>query len=48
MGDLKLTFLLPNLGIGGVEINFVNLANYFAGSFKKIDVLYCLELDNGD
>ena len=48
MGDLKLTFLLPNLGIGGVEINFLNLANYYAGSFKKIDVLYCLELDNGD
>lgn len=48
MDDLKLTFLLPNLGIGGVEINFLNLANYYAGSFKKIDVLYCLELDNGD
>ena len=48
MGDLKLTFILPNLGIGGVEINFLNLANYYAGSFKKIDVLYCLELDNGD
>ena len=48
MGDLKLTFIIPNLGIGGVEINFLNLANYYAGSFKKIDVLYCLELDNGD
>ena len=48
MGDIKLTFIIPNLGIGGVEINFLNLANYYAGSFKKIDVLYCLELDNGD
>ena len=48
MSDLKLTFLLPNLGIGGVEMHFLNLANYYAGSFKKIDVLYCLELDNGD
>ena len=48
MSDLKLTFLLSNLGIGGVEMHFLNLANYYAGSFKKIDVLYCLECDNGD
>jgi glycosyltransferase involved in cell wall biosynthesis len=48
MSDLKLTFLLSNLGIGGVEMHFLNLANYYAGSFKKIDVLYYLELDNGD
>ena len=48
MHDLKLTFLLPNLGIGGIEMHFLNLANYYSGSFKKIDVLYCLELDNGD
>tara|TARA_B110000003_G_scaffold130802_1_gene132940 strand:+ start:192 stop:1328 length:1137 start_codon:yes stop_codon:yes gene_type:complete len=48
MSDLKLCFLLPNLGIGGVELHFLNLANYYSGSFKKIDVLYCLERDNGD
>lgn len=48
MRDLKLTFLLPNLGIGGVELHFLNLANYFAGSFKMIDLLYHVECDNGD
>ena len=48
MRDLKLTFLLPNLGIGGVELHFLNLANYFAGSFKMIDLLYHVERDNGD
>ena len=48
MRDLKLTFLLPNLGIGGVELHFLNLANYFSGSFKMIDLLYHVERDNGD
>ena len=48
MRDLKLTFLVPNLGIGGLELHFLNLANYYVGSFKNIDVLYFVERDNGD
>ena len=48
MRDLKLTFVLPNLSIGGAELHFLNLANYYSGSFKKINVLYFLENDNGD
>ena len=48
MHNLKLTFLVPNLGIGGVETHFLNLANHFSGSFKSIDLLYSSEHDNGD
>ena len=48
MQHLKLTFLVPNLGIGGVETHFLNLANYYSGSCKRIDLLYFSEYDNGD
>ena len=48
MQHLKLTFLVPNLGIGGVEMHFLNLANYYSGSIDEIDLLYYSEYDDGD
>ena len=48
MQHFKLTFLVPNLGIGGVEMHFLNLANYYSGSFDEIDIVYYSEYDDGD
>ena len=47
MHPIKLTFLLPYLGIGGVEMHFLHLSNYFSKSYKEVEILYQNELDDG-
>ena len=47
MHPIKLTFLLPYLGIGGVEMHFLHLSNYFTKSYKEVEILYQNELDDG-
>lgn len=47
MHPIKLTFLLPYLGIGGVEMHFLHLSNYFSKSYKEVEILYQDELDDG-
>ena len=43
----KIAFVIPNLGIGGVETNFLNLSNNLAEKFSKIEIVYHQEIDDG-
>ncbi len=45
---LKVTFLIPDLCTGGVEINFLRLINYFPEHEITSSIAYQNEIDNGD
>jgi len=46
--DQKITFVVPQLCTGGVEINFLNLANNLIEEFSQIEILYQQEIDSGN
>lgn len=46
--DQKITFVVPQLCTGGVEINFLNLANNLIRQFSQIEILYQQEIDSGN
>ena len=43
-----ITFVVPQLCTGGVEINFLNLSNKLIEEFSRIEILYQQEIDSGD
>lgn len=46
--DQKISFVVPQLCTGGVEINFLNLANNLIKKFPHIEILYQQEIDSGN